>query len=226
MMSVLIDITKTSSRMAVVCGLSCLVFPLAGCNLYEEGHMTTKRVQVQEKNFSDDVLVSNVDDAYIEALASHFYKYGGGTMDVTVTYDPYSRSNTAMLAGDKASEIVAAFRAAGVNSLKGGVLPVRDQGDFSHLLVSYSAYTAHAPEGCGDLSGIEGVARDLEYNPDYEFGCSTQNLMAKQIARPKDLLGQGNTDHLTDARAAGNIVDTYRSGAQNKSLDGETASDQ
>lgn len=215
-----------SSRIILICGLSCLVLPLAGCNLYEEGHITTKRVQVQEKNFSDDVLISDVNDVYIDALASHFYKYGGGAMDVTVTYDPYSRSNTAMMAGDKAADVVAALRAAGVNNLKGGVLPVKDQGDSSHLLVSYLAYTAHAPEGCGDLPGVGSSTRNLEDNPDYELGCSTQTLMAKQIARPKDLLGQGNTDHLTDARGASNVVDTYRAGTPNKSLDGETASDE
>lgn len=215
-----------SSRLVLICGVSLLTLPLAGCDMYEEGHINTTKIQVQEEQYSDDVPVSEVNEAYIDELASRFYKHGGGQMDVTVTYDPHSKSNTAMRAGDKAANIISALRAAGVNDLKGGVLPVNDQGDAAHLLVSFSSYTAHAPEGCDEATGLGSRSKEADLNPDYKIGCSVQTLMAKQVARPSDLLGKDNDDHLTDGRAASNIVDTYRVGAPNKPLEGETASEQ
>ena len=51
-----------------------------------------------------------------------------------------------------------------------------------------------------------------------------ETMIAKQVARPKDLLGQENTDTYTEGRSAANIVEGYRYGAKNEKLDGESAS--
>lgn len=215
---------RRTSRFFMIGCVSFLSLAVSGCNLYEEGNLNSKKVQVQEEAYSDDVAIALVDDAYIDALAYHYYKYGGGEMNLAVTYDPHSNRNTAMRASEKAAEFAAKLRSEGVSNVKVGVVPVKDQGAESRMMVSYMGYTAHAPEGCSEIPGMDG--RALEYNPEYKLGCSMEAMIAQQIARPKDLLGQDNVDHKTDGRAASNIVDIYRKGEQNKPLEGETASDE
>jgi len=73
------------------------------------------------------------------------------------------------------------------------------------------------------MTGIDN--RDINVEEAYKLGCSTETLFARQIARPKDLKGQGTTDANTDGRRSANIVEGYRTGVQNESLGGERASE-
>ena len=196
---------------------------LAGCNLYTQSYATQNRVQVSEENVTHDVLLFDADDAFIGTLARHFTKHGGGAMDLMVTYDPKSRSNTAMHATNKAADIVAALRDYGVVDIDAGVLPVKAQGSNSRLLISYNSFNAHAPKGCENtMPGMNGY---IESDKDYKLGCSIETMLARQVAKPSHLLGRGAVGGNTDGRSATNIVDGYRSGAQNVSLEGESASD-
>lgn len=214
--------TQKAARFFTICGVSFLSLSVTGCNLYEEGHITPKRAVVEQENVEQNVALSDVDDGFIDALARDFYKYGGSSLNVQVTYDPHSRTNTAMMASENAADIAQRLRSAGVKTVRAGVLPVNGQGSDSRLLISYTSYSASGPEGCAAMPGMDG--RSLEYNPDYQLGCGVQTLMAKQVARPKDLMGHENTDIKTDGRPAANVVDAYRLGAPNKPLDGEKAS--
>ncbi len=200
---------------------------MTGCSkkklLYVPPTMNESKIQIEEKTFSDDVLVDDVDVGYINAVASHYQKYGDGPMEVLITYDPKSYRNTAMFANNKAAEIKKALQQNGVTTVVPDVLPIHALGDHARLIISYSYQTAQTSLDCEtQMPGLTG--RSLDYNEDYKIGCGTQSLIAQQISKPKDLLGQGNVSSTTDGRAASNIVDAYRSGALNKPLDGESAS--
>lgn len=213
--------SKNTMRAFMMCGVSFLSLSLVGCDLYTEGSLNTQQIMVKEEMFHDDVAVADVDDAYIEALANGFYKYGDGMLDIAVTYDPHSKVNTAMEANQNVSDITSSLRKAGIYNVKGSILPVSHQGDVSRMAVSYMSYSAKAPDDCGQISGLSG--KGLDYDPEYRFGCSVDTMIAKQVSRPRDLAGRSNTDQFTDGRASANIVDTYRLGAPNKPLDGESA---
>lgn len=221
-MKTLSEITRVPSRLFMICGVSFLSLSLSGC-LYEEGNITTSRIQIEESVYHDDRAIADFDQAYADALAQHFYKTGSGDLNVKVTYDPHARGNTAMRAGENAAKVARMLRSAGVRDVRAEILPIKNQGEESRILVDFIAHSAHPPAGCGDIPGL---GHGLEYDGEYKFGCSSQTLLARQISRPADLKGrtlsQGQT---TDGRAAANIVDVYRSGMPNEPLDGETASE-
>lgn len=201
-----------------------LSLALTACDLSEPTTLTQKNIVVQEHGFSDEMLTADVNNSYLAGLAEHFTKFGQGTLDVVVTYDQQNYRNTAMMAGQNVANITESLRDLGVSSVNARVLPVKDQGDYSKVLVSYDYYTAQAPDGCGSMPGMDGGA--LAVNPDYQLGCTLKTLTAQQVSRPKDLMGAENSDHLTEGRSATNVVNQYRKGEPNKKLDGQAASEQ
>ena len=195
---------------------------LSGCEMYAPGNLSTEKIQVQQDSFFSNIPANQVDDLYISGLARHYNKHGDQPMKITVTYDPKNYRNSAMKANQRGLSIVRRLRAKGVRDIKMDILPVTGQGDVSRVLVSYDSYTALAPEGCTTMPGVED--KEIEPDKEYKLGCTIDTLLAKQVARPKDLAGRANEDTTTDGRSATNIVDVYRSGAKNEKLDGESAS--
>jgi type IV pilus biogenesis protein CpaD/CtpE len=114
------------------------------------------------------------------------------------------------------------MRKNGATEVTTSVLPVREQGSESVAVISYSSYQAAAPANCGEMPGYRNGA--LEHDPSYKMGCTVEAEFAKQIADPSDLLGDARPSATTDGRASSNVVDIYRTGAQNKPLEGESAS--
>lgn len=198
---------------------------LAGCSLSSPDHFSPSRMQVQEEKFSESVSVSQFDESKVAELAAHFAKHGEGPVELTVTYDPASRKATAMHARNEAERIAYLLRKNGVEQVKADILPVVDSGDEMKAMFSYTFYSALPPADCEMMPGVTG--RAIEAQEDYRLGCTVDTLFARQIARPKDLNGQEMAaDSVTDGRRASNIVDRYRTGTPNETLEGESASDQ
>ncbi len=195
-----------------------------GCNLYEPTKVTDKRVQVRQESFMEDVEISRVDDAFIAEIARHYTRHGEGAMDLVLTYDPRSYRNTAMQATTTVSDIAVTLRDYGVEDINPNIMPVKALGDVPRLLVSYQGYTAHAPDDCGLMAGLDKSA-GVGSQKDYKLGCSVETMIARQVSRPGDLLGRENTDLTTEGRGASNIVDGSRSGTLNQPLEGESASE-
>jgi type IV pilus biogenesis protein CpaD/CtpE len=196
---------------------------LAGCDMYQEGHLSQNRIQVSEERFSQEVATSDLDSEYIMALGDQYARNGDGPVEVAITYDPKSSSNTAMEASNEVVRISRALRAQGITDLNATILPVNGQGEESQTLISYNAYSALAPEDCTVMEGVEST--EVTLDPEYKLGCTIDTVFARQIARPKDLKGQEQTDPTTDGRSAANIIEGYRSGVQNEALEGENASE-
>ena len=212
----LLDVVFVFMGMAVLLGL-------CACDMYHPPYTTPNRMQVVEGDFFEQVPASQANDAYLEAIAADYERSGKGPVDVVVTYDPASKTSTAMRAGNTASRIGNTLYKNGVQEVNVSTMPVHAQGSASNLLISYNSYTAKGPKDCTDMAGIG--PRTIEASPDYKLGCSVDNAMAKQIARPKDLAGRSQVDGDVDGRRVGNIVERYRTGTPNKPLEGETASD-
>ncbi len=201
--------------------LACPMF-LSGCEMYAPGNLNTEKIQVREDVSFTDVPATRADEDFVRGVAHEYTRHGQGPLQLTVTYDPHNYRNTARMATDKGTSLVKALRAQGVSTVEMDILPVNGQGDESRVLVGYDSYAAQAPAGCKTMPGTEGMA--IEPEADYRLGCTIQSLTARQVSNPKHLEGQGNTDPTTDGRSGGNIVDIVRSGAENKPLDGESAS--
>jgi len=196
---------------------------LSGCSLYQDGTVTEHRVQVIEEKFVEEVPLTKVNDQYIVGLSRHYEKHGDGPIALTVAYDPHSKSNTAMKASHAAARIVRGLRDQGVRDVKADILPLQGQGDEALVVVSYLSYKAAAPKDCGVMPGIKDT--DIGHKEEYRMGCTIETLLARQIARPKDLLGRGRVDPTSSGRKAANIGDIYRGGVGNAPLEGLSASE-
>ncbi len=213
---------KNSMKHLFKAGIAFISLTLVGCNLHTPTAVTQQPFQIHEEVMTHDVLLADVDDAFIDGLAKHYAKHGGSTMDLILTYDPKSYRNTAMNASNNLADVAQKLRRHGVIDVDASVMPIKSQGDSAHLLVSYTAVTASVPKECENmLSGMDGSA--VEADRDYKLGCSIKSMTARQVAKPADLAGRELADHETDGRSATNIVDRYRSGAPNASLDGQSA---
>lgn len=211
---------KTKTALAILClvgaGLS-----LQSCRVYSDGNLVEKRVEVHQSKFHDQRLMRDADDTYLTTLADHYQRFGDGPVYASITYDPKSKNATAMHATQMASDVSAKLRAAGVRDVKVDIIPVKDQGAQSHLLINYDTYTAHAPRDCDVLPGFEDT--DHTINDDYKMGCTIETVIARQIHRPKDLAGDRA---LSSSRSAAGIwQNAYPalSNEQNSALGGESS---
>lgn len=101
------------------------------------------------------------------------------------------------------------------------IMPVDEA--YGRALVSYKVLEALPPEGCGLMPGMYGAVGRGDVAK-YEMGCDTKLYMSKQIARPKDLLGN-DTEEGFDSQRQGVIYENmYRSGQPMPGVSGESAS--
>lgn len=200
-----------------------LVLAVSACEMYSESAVSDRRLQVREESFSEQIPVQRANSEYVAKVAHDYSQSGSGPIELTITYDPQSKSNTAMRANDEAVRLSQAFRKEGVKNVLTSILPVREQGTESMVVVAYNGYQATAPANCGRMTGFDGPV--LEHDPDYKLGCTVETVFARQIANPSDLLGESKAPAYSEGRSAANLVDSQRAGTFNKPLKGEKASD-
>ncbi|MCF8495112.1 MAG: CpaD family pilus assembly protein [Alphaproteobacteria bacterium] len=194
----------------------------SSCDMNHPTYVHPQRAQVDQGRFHEEISLSEVDRTYARNLGTVYDRSGEGPVNVTVTYDQFSQFNTPIKARTELGRIQTLLKEAGIPQIEGSILPVYNSGEDSQLLVSFKSYKALPPEDCTVLPGLED--RNVEANPEYRLGCTVETLQAKQIARPRDLLGRDQRGATTDGRRGGNIIETYRSGVPNESLGGEKAS--
>lgn len=210
-------------KLKLILPLCLAVIFLSGCEMYSESIVSDRRVQVREEKLTEQVETASLDSDAIAGMIYRYAKSGNGPVDVTVTYDPESKTNTAMRAGDEAARISSVMRKEGASEIVTGILPVRAQGAGSQTIISYSAYQAVAPQNCGLMPGIKELS--IDHDPDYRLGCTVETIFAKQISNPSDLLGGARPSSASDGRVNTNVVEAYRMGTQNKPLKGQEASE-
>lgn len=215
----MIKIKNNPYRIYLLCGFM-LCF-LSACDLHEPTTFHENRLTVKEDTYTKSHDTEALTDLHIRAIAKGYDRYGDGSMNITVTYDPQSNINNAVRASENLGIVTSALRDQGIRRIKGDILPFNERGVPSKTLISYRAITAHAPD-CDPIPGLEDRKPDV--SRDYELGCSTETLFAKQIYRPRDLMGQSGVS-AADGRRASNIIDAYRSGEPAEDLEAETISD-
>lgn len=197
---------------------------LSGCDMYDEGIVTRHKTQVTENEFYQDLAAEDVTPPYMAATAQEFLRYGEGAMLITVAYDPQSAGNTASVASATLSRVADGFKTQGVKNLQADILPVKQLGETGRVMISFTSYEAKGPEDCGGLmAGLEGD--EVRHREDYQLGCTVENLTARQVADPRDLLGRDDMGPAGDGRRASNVIERYRTGEPNTPLEGEQASD-
>lgn len=204
--------------------LSLLALPvlMGGCTVYQEGHLTENRVQVREHALVQEMELSDLNADGVAGLAHHYNKHGEGGVELTLLYDPSSRTNTAMHAAQSGARLTRGLQDNGVDAVRSNILPVQGRGDAAGVVVSYRSYTAHAPRDCGVMPGFSDT--DLGHDEEYRLGCTMETLFARQVARPRDLLGRGRSADSADGKAFTNAVIAGRAGGLKDALEGQRAS--
>ncbi len=209
----MISFRRSAKPFALSITCAALALTVSGCAFDFPSNYHPKRVELVTENYSQQYPTAALAGAQIDAIAADFRRYGNSEMEIIVTYDPRSKTNTAMKANDALARITDDLRRQGVPAVKGSLLPVEDMGDTSQAMVGYRSVTAQAPEGCTMLPSTGGSRID----EDYRFGCSIESLLAKQISRPADLAGRAGSGD-SDGRRQGAVVEGYSAGEANTGL--------
>jgi type IV pilus biogenesis protein CpaD/CtpE len=188
----------------------------AACTLQSPTQFVQKRVEIVPGDYDASVPAAAFDRAKAREIAAGYARDGHGTMEITVTYDPHSRANTARAANDTAARVSALLKEFGVADFRAGILPVNASAE-SLVLLRYPTLTARAPEGCIDAFRIDDINAEAYRN--YAMGCTTETYISKQVAKPSDLLGRDGTAP-SSGRRQNNIIERYQSGTPNPEMQG------
>lgn len=180
---------------------------LCACELATPSMMNTSKVELVTQTGIDQVPVTKVNDNYLSAMAANYSRYGEGPVDLTISFDPSSKSYTAMKAVNQLSSISDVLARKGIKNVRTSTLPVSGQVEPT-LMVSYDMVTAQGPRDCGHMNGLYGN-NTSEKVDDYRFGCGVEQMLARQISRPSDLRGRGTADP-GDGRRATIVSESYR----------------
>lgn len=177
-------------KLCRIFGMLCVgLVTLSACSenyLYTPTFQETRKIQVLKKRFEYTNTTASLDDGEVLHMARHYEGHGEGPIEILVTYNSKVSGNSAIRATDEAARIAEVFRRNGVTNLKANVLPVKE--DSSKTVISYIGYIAQKPEGCVNL--LDRKDFDAQAMPKYKYGCTVMDLVARQIARPDDLLGK------------------------------------
>ncbi len=182
--------------------------------------MTEKQIVLESDNHSQTYKVADLKAAQFNEMGDHFRRYGNGQAEVIVSYDPYSKKNTAMKATDQLHRITTELGKRGVSNIKGSILAADYSGDEAEMIIGYSSVSAQAPEGCGMMPGADTLRAELDF--DYKLGCSVKTMVSRQVARPADLAGRSPDSAHGDGRRAAEVTEPYRAGERNGTLRAES----
>lgn len=210
-------------------GCLLLITSMTGCSVESESWVNPSRVEVHDDQFTDTIQTDKIDDGVVRAIASYHYRYGNGPLQAAVSYDPASRSNTKDKAIRAANFLKAGLIQDGVQTVNVAVTASPATGDVSTTLVTFPAITATAPQGCDTMPGYEQpteVQNNANDKPVYRIGCTVESLLARQVARPSDLLGKDGFEGHSDGRRQERVLSTrgYYGDKPNSQLQGESAS--
>lgn len=183
---------------------------LGGCSMDMPTALSQKPAEVVQETKRIELNASEVDDQVLAGIAQDYLYSGDGPVDLTVTYNPASKTNTAMMASDNVARMAAALKRNKVPVVRTDILPVSGA-ETSLALFRFAGYRAQMPSGCTNFEDIDDKVH--ENFRAYQLGCSTESYIAQQVARPRDLLGRGDIQEETGARKHANNIEAYKWGA-------------
>jgi type IV pilus biogenesis protein CpaD/CtpE len=192
------------------------LFLFTACTQYTETRMSAAKPQLSHSTIMEQIPFADIHDQSLSAVAVHYSKNGVSDLDLTMTYDPASKKFTSASAKHELGHIRDFLNGKGIRNIVSQTTAISN--GMPSLLVSYDIVQAHAPQDCTPMPGLngEGTTRFID---NYQFGCATQTMFAKQIAHPADL--QGNADlGVRDGRREAGILDSYSAGIPREALGG------
>lgn len=167
--------------------------------------MNVAKPQLVSETSMQQVAVKDVKDGFLRMLAADYHRYGADMLNLSLAYDPKSKTYDAMTAFKDLARFKDKLNSYGVRTVTAETM--QGEGEPT-LMISYDAVKAAAPAGCTAFPGVDDNETTRFING-YKFGCTTESMLAKQIYRPGDLRGRDYMDP-GDGRRATNSIEHYR----------------
>jgi type IV pilus biogenesis protein CpaD/CtpE len=221
-------IQKQAHRGMMLAGVGVAALLLLGaCDTIVNNNPTAMVSPGGIETYKDEIALeietATLDAGKMEQVSRHYWAHGDTPLLLSVTYDPHSKINTAMKATKEAARLKTLLGQQGTVNVQADIMPVQDSGDASKTIITYDSVNARGPSECQNAK-VDRNFTDWERVPDYKVGCASENYLAKQIARPKDLHGSDDMD-IMDGRLQANTVELTKSGQSYPALKGESASE-
>ena len=81
------------------------VMALTACTQNTKSMMTTSRVEIKKQTVMEQVPVNQINDVILSALSDDYKRLGSGALELTMVFDPKSKTFTAMSALKKLEEV-------------------------------------------------------------------------------------------------------------------------
>jgi type IV pilus biogenesis protein CpaD/CtpE len=202
-------------RFSLLCvSLLCVT----ACSLTPETWVNSDRVEIHNDQFTDSFAVSDLNENTLRAIAGVYGRYGDGPMLIGLT----SRNSK------DAERITRTLKKYGVGDVRvDRQTPARGAKEMA--LISFPAIVAKAPQSCGMMPGADGITTlpdSGQGKGPYGFGCTVETMLARQVHKPKDLLGRSGFETNADGARAETIVSRrgYYDDKPNQPLEGEQSS--
>lgn len=195
---------------------------VTGCASYERDHFTvgsvpsdyrtTHPIVVSQSEVSQDMVVARGMKGMsfrqkntATYIAGRYKRSGARTLRVIIP----SGSHNAEAARIVGRELVAHLQSQGIkpSNIRVSRYHAANHGDAATIRISYEATAANVASKCGQWN--EDVAETSQNRNYGNFGCATQNNLAKIIANPEDLLGPRGESEI-DATRRDNVIDDWR----------------
>lgn len=208
-------------RINIVLSL-CAIFVLGGCTQNTKSAMNTSPVEIKKQTVMEQIPVGQITDGVLSALANDYSRLGAGPLELTMAFDPKSKTFTAMSALNKLKEIKMKLARKGVKAVVTETLAIDNAKPA--LMISFDSVHAQAPSDCDVLPSIT-QNQTTRFLGEYKFGCSIETMLSKQIARPADLEGVDGLGDTGSGRRETNVIEPYAAGVPREPLEGIGRSD-
>ncbi len=195
---------------------------VSGCASYERDHVivgsvpsdyrTNHPIVVSESEVYEDIVVAHTmrgmshrQENVVRNFTSRFRRSGARSVNILLP----SASPNEVAARRVAKDIARYMVGEGLErrSIKYASYDASNHGDAATIRLSFNAMTAEVASECGKW---EEDLIDTRENMNYgNFGCATQNNLAKMIANPEDLLGPRGESEI-DATRRDNVITDWR----------------
>ena len=195
---------------------------VTGCASYQKDHFTVGSVPkdyrtehpivVSQAEVSEDLLVTRDmkgmsfrQENTVTAFTGRYKRSGASTMRILLPAGSHNEAAARRVADD----VVNHMKELGVNGghIKMARYHAANHGDAATIRLSYGSVSADVASECGQWN--EDLVETSENQNYGNFGCSTQNNLAKMIANPQDLLGPRGESEI-DAGRRDNVVNDWR----------------
>ncbi len=191
---------------------------LSACMQNPTTWVNQNRLEIHNDVFTDSFRISELNDSTLRQVAQIYQRYNDGEMKVGLT------SNNKK----DITRIESVLKKYGVKNLSiSSTKPERGMEEMA--VISFPALVAQKPKDCGMIPGYDGNLQTpdtAQGEAPYGLGCTVETMLARQVNRPKDLLGKNGFETNADGARAEGVV-SRRGYYDDKSfppLSGESAS--